>query len=83
VERRIASSTREIAGANLTISTMGGYSVTVDGDYIGYMHAAQGNLFNAYERVPGGPDNWLGKYVEEAAVRAIKAAYGRAQAEAA
>ena len=83
MERRVPSSTREIAGAKLTISTMGGYSVTVDDIYIGFLHASQGNLFNAYQRMPGGVPNWLGKYVEEAAVRAIKAAYGRAQAEAA
>jgi hypothetical protein len=83
VERRVPSRNREIAGATLTISTSGGYSITVDGDYIGFIHAAQGNLFNAYERVPGARGNWLGKYGEEDAVRAIMAACGRTSAEAA
>ena len=77
MERRIPSSIREVAGATLMISTMGGYSVLADGDYIGYLHACQGNQFNAYQRVPGGTDNWLGKYVEEEAVRAILGACGR------
>ena len=83
MERRVPSSTREIAGANLTISTMGGYSVEVDGVYIGFMHASQGNLFNAYQRVPGQPDNWLGMFIAEDAVHAIMGACGRAPAEAA
>ena len=78
MERRTRSRTREIAGATLTISAMGGYSVLADGDYIGYLHACQGDQFNAYQRVPGGTDNWLGKYVEEEAVRAIMGACGRA-----
>jgi hypothetical protein len=78
VERRIASSTREIAGAVLTVSTMGGYSVEVDGDYIGFMHAAQGDLFNAYQRVPGESGNWLGKFGAEDAVRVIMRACGKA-----
>lgn len=83
MERRIPASTREIAGATLTISTMGGYSVTVAGDYIGFIHAAGGGLFNAYQRVTDRPDNWLGKFVEEDAVRAILDACGQALAEAA
>jgi len=78
VERRVPSRTREIAGATLMISTMGGYSVLVDGDYVGYLHASQGGQFNAYQRVPGGTDSWLGRYVEEDAVRAIMSACGRA-----
>ena len=83
MERRVPSSTREIAGATLTVSTMGGYSVLVDGDYIGFMHAAQGNLFNAYQRVPGETGNWLGKFAAEDAVRAIMGACGRAPMKAA
>lgn len=78
MERRVPSSTREIAGATLTISTRGGYSVLVGDRYVGYMHAAHGNRFNAYQRVPGGTDTWLGKYVEEDAVRAIVDACGPA-----
>jgi hypothetical protein len=77
VERRIPSGTRQIAGATLTISTMGGYSVTVGGDYIGFMHTIEAGLFNTYQRVPGKPDCWLGRYGEEDAVRAIMEACGR------
>lgn len=78
MERRVPSSTREIAGARLMVSTRGGYSVLVDGDYIGYMHAAQGSLFNAYQRVPGSePDLWLCKVRLEDAVSAIMLAAGR------
>lgn len=69
---------REIAGATLEISTVGGYSVVADGVYVGYLHASQGNLFNAYRRVPTGADAWLGKYAEDEAVRAILRACGRA-----
>ena len=76
MERRVPFSTREIAGATLTTSTMGGYSVEVDGRYVGYMHASQGDQFNAYRRVPGADDCWLGTYVEEDAVRAIMGAVG-------
>jgi hypothetical protein len=78
MKRYVLSRTREIAGAVLTISTSGGYSVLVDGDYIGFMHAAQGNMFNAYQRVPGKSGNWLGKFGPEDAVRAIMSACGRA-----
>jgi len=77
VGRTVPSRTREIAGAVLVISTSGGHSVLVDGDYIGFLHAAQGNMFNAYQRVPGQSGNWLGKFGEEDAVRAIMSACGR------
>lgn len=83
MERRVPFSSREVAGATLTISTMGGYSVLVDGHYIGFIHAVQGNLFNAYQRVPGGTDTWLGKHAEADAVHAILNACGRAPEEAA
>jgi hypothetical protein len=82
VERRVPSSTREIVVTTLTISTVGGYSVTVDRNYIGFMHAGQGNLFNTYQRMPGGAAIWLGKYVEEDAARAIVAACDRALEDA-
>ena len=41
--RRIQSSTCEIAGATLTVSTSGGYSVSFKGAYIGYIHASLGD----------------------------------------
>ena len=83
MERRIPSRTREVAGATLTISTVGGYSISVAGDYIGYLHASQGGQFNTYLRVPDGMDEWLGKYREEDAVRAVIGACGRAPMKAA
>lgn len=78
MDRAVPSRTPEIAGATLTISTTNGYSVEIDGDYVGFMHAAQGDMFNAYQRVPGKPGNWLGKFRAEDAVRAIMSACGRA-----
>ena len=81
MERRIPSSTQKISGATLTISTMGGFSVEIDGRYIGFMHATHGALFNAYERVPGERGNWLGQYPKEGAVHAIMRASGLVPAE--
>lgn len=83
MDRRVPSSTREVAGATLTISTMGGYSVLDGDDYIGFLHAAQGSLFNAYLRVPDAPADWLGKYTAEDGVRAIMRACGRTMEEVA
>ncbi|SDT74472.1 hypothetical protein [Actinoplanes derwentensis] len=83
MERRIPSSTQEIAGATLTISTMGGFSVEIDGRYIGFMHATHGALFNAYQRVPGERGNWLGRHSKEGAVRAIMRANGLVPTEVA
>ena len=78
MEHRVPSRAREIAGATLTISTTGGYSVLVDGDYIGYLHVSQGDQFNAYQRVAGGTDKWLGKFAVDDGVRAVMGACGRA-----
>ena len=84
MERRVQSHTRELAGATLIASTTGGYSVLAgDGSYLGYLHASPDGLVNTYQRVPGGLAQWLGKYSEENAVRAILAASGRTPVEAA
>jgi hypothetical protein len=77
VERRVPGGRREIAGAVLTRSTMGGYSVTHRGDYVGYLHASIGDQFNAYRRKVNETDDWLGKYRLEDGVKAIPRACGR------
>jgi hypothetical protein len=83
LERRVPSSTRTVHGATLTMSTMGGYSVTHEGDYLGFIHAAQGSLWNTYLRVPDDSADWLGKLRQDDAVLAILRAAGRATEEAA
>lgn len=79
LERRVPSSTRTVHGATLTMSTMGGYSVTHEGDYLGFIHATQGDLWNTYLRVPeDSAADWLGKLRQDDAVLAILRAAGRA-----
>jgi hypothetical protein len=71
IERQVRPRTCEIAGATLTVSTSGGYSVHHNGAYIGYIHASVGDRWNAYRRRPGALDDYLGKFVQEEAVRRI------------
>lgn len=81
MERRVPGGQREIAGAVLTLSTMGGYSVTHRSDYLGYLHASVGDQFNVYRRKVNSMDDWLGKYQLEEGVKAILRACGRAVEE--
>lgn len=83
VPRRVPPSSREIHGATLEVSTMGGYSVHYEGAYLGYIHATVGGVWNTYRRVPGGPDDWLGRHREDDAVYEILAAWGRVPGRAA
>ncbi len=78
MERRVPRGQREIAGAVLTRSTTGGLSVTHQSDYVGYLHASLGALFNTYRRESNAMDEWLGKYRLEEGVKAILRASGRA-----
>ncbi len=77
MERRVPGRQREIAGAVLTLSTMGGYSVIHRSDYLGYLHASVGDQFNVYRRKVNAEDDWLGKYRLEEGVKAIMRACGR------
>jgi hypothetical protein len=77
MERRVPGGQREIAGAVLTVSTRGGYSVTHRSDYVGYLHASVGDQFNVYRRKVNAMDDWLGKYRLEDGVKAILRACGR------
>jgi hypothetical protein len=77
VERRVPGGRREIAGAVLTLSTMGGFSVTHRSDYLGYLHASVGDQFNVYRRKVNDMDDWLGKFRLEEGVKAILRACGR------
>ena len=77
MERRVPGGQREIAGAVLTVSTRGGYSVTHRSDYVGYLHASVGDKFNVYHRKANAADDWLGKYRLEEGVKAILLACGR------
>lgn len=78
MERRVPGGQREIAGAVLTVSTMGGFSVTHRDAYVGYLHASVGDKFNVYRRKINATDDWLGKYRLEDGVKAILHACGRA-----
>lgn len=79
MEHRVPPSSKEILpGVCLEVSTVGGYSVTHDGDYIGWIHASVGDRWNAYRRVPGDPmGDHLGRFNQVEAVRRIVAASGR------
>lgn len=77
MERRVPPSERKIAGATLAVSTMGGYSVTHKGVYIGYLHASVGDQFHAYRRMTNEMDSYLGKFGLEDGVRRIVQASGR------
>ena len=81
MERRVPGGQREIAGAVLTVSTTGGYSVTHRRDYVGYLHASLGDKFNVYRRKANAADDWLGKYRLEEGVEAILRACGRTVGE--
>ncbi|GIF01115.1 hypothetical protein [Paractinoplanes rishiriensis] len=80
VEHRVQPHTCEIAGATLTVSTSNGYSVIYRGDYVGYIHASLGDRWNAYRRRLGTPDDHLGKFGQEEAVRRIVRAVSTASA---
>ena len=82
MERRIPGSQREIAGAVLTVSTMGGFSVTHQSNYVGYLHASVGDQFNVYRRKVNAVDDWLGKYRLEEGVKVILRSCGLAVEEA-
>lgn len=58
------------------MSTMGGYSVTHEDDYLGYLHMVE-DQFNAYRRKTGEADDWLGLFGLEDGVKAILHACGR------
>lgn len=70
-EHRVTSQSFEIAGATLTVSTTGGYSVHHDGAYIGYLHASAGDQWNACLRRVDALDVHLGKYSQHEAVNRI------------
>lgn len=81
MERRIPPERREILpGVTLKVSVMGGYSVERASDYIGWIHASIGDRWNAYVRRPGTSGDFLGRYAQEEAVRAIVEAWDVAAA---
>ncbi|SNY54613.1 hypothetical protein [Paractinoplanes atraurantiacus] len=71
MERRVPLGNRKIAGATLTVSTMGGYSVSLDGTDIGYVHAGVGDEWHAYRRRADRPDEYLGHFAMDEAVGRI------------
>ena len=75
MERRVPPGEREIAGAKLKVSTMGGYSIEHDGEYVGWIHASAGDRWNAYLRRPGTSGDFLGRFGQEEAVLAIVKAW--------
>lgn len=78
MERRVPPASRKIHGATLAVSTMGGYSVTLGDEYLGYLHASVGGKFNTYRRKTNQLDDHLGKFVMDDAVLAILRACGKA-----
>ncbi len=77
MQPQVPKGQREIAGAILVQSTMGGFSVIHRNDYLGYLHASVGDKFNVYRRKLNEMDDWLGKFQLEDGVRAILRASGR------
>lgn len=80
MERRVRPAAREVAGAHLVVSAMGGYSVQRGSDYLGYIHASVAPLWNAYSRRIGQDDLYLGKMEQGEAVLAIIEAWDTALA---
>ncbi|GAA0486247.1 hypothetical protein Ade02nite_09980 [Paractinoplanes deccanensis] len=78
MQRRVPLGDRKVAGATLTVSTMGGYSIHLDGTDIGYVHAgaADGDQWHTYRRHTGRPDEYLGRFAMEEAVRRLTGAPG-------
>ena len=68
MQRRVPPGDHEIAGVTLKVSTMGGYAVERDGEYLGWIHASIADQWNAYVRRPGTTGDFLG---------ALRAAAGR------
>lgn len=67
-----------LPGITLVRSTLGGFSIEADGDYIGWIHASSGDHWNAYLRVPGGEGRYLGRIRPQLeAARRIAEAAGR------
>lgn len=76
MDRRVPRGHREIVpGVALTVSTMGGYSIDRDGDYIGWIHASVGDQWNAYVRRPGTSGDFVGRFGQQDAVKAIMTAW--------
>ena len=70
-------------GVVLRRTTLGGFSIEADGDYIGWIHASSGDYWNAYLRVPGSAEGrYLGRFHPQAeAARRIVEASGRPTAD--
>lgn len=64
-------------GVILTRSTLGGFSIEVDGKYVGWIHASVGDQWNAYLRTGEPLGTPLGRFPQEQAVLAIVAAARR------
>jgi hypothetical protein len=76
--RDVRDRTELSPGVTLVRSTLGGFSVVADGDYIGWIHASSGDYWNAYLRVPGVEGRYLGRFHPQAeAARRIVQASGR------
>jgi hypothetical protein len=65
-------------GVTLTRSTLGGYAVEWNGNYIGWIHASSGDTWNAYLRSArnGSAGSPLGRFTQNEAVRQIAIAAG-------
>ena len=77
MEARDVRDKKEIfPGIMLIRSTLGGYAIEADGNYIGWMHASNGDYWNGYLRAPGGEGHFVGRFRPqlEAARRIVEAA---------
>ena len=82
MQQQATSAEREIHGAMLEASTMNGYSVHHNGDYLGFIHAAGNGRWHTYLRVHSAPDESLGTMLgQDDAVCAILVAAGRESSE--
>jgi hypothetical protein len=76
--RDMRDRTEILPGITLVRSTLGGFSIEADGDYLGWIHASSGDYWNAYLRVPGAEGRYLGRFHPQTeAARHIVEASGR------
>jgi hypothetical protein len=70
-------------GVKLIRNSLGGLSVEVHGNYVGWIHASVGDQWSAHVRgvKPGDPGTLLGRFTKEEAVQRIAQAAGWRRAE--
>jgi hypothetical protein len=73
VDRRVPVTSQFAPEIELAPSTMGGYSVNLNGRYIGWVHLSDNSYWKAYLRTSHPLGHFLGRHTLKAAVERIVA----------